>query len=172
MVPIVGLHRRSSSDSPDSVGSLEVIQEALLASARREETMMLAHDEQQRKNELRIEQMLTSNAELQSSFKTLMLSNAEVQADLKLLKAELKAESTAAEDPATNNTNRTAQQPQTAKHTALLTTAPTATLAATEDPPPTPPPAAVTSARPKTSLSKVVEAISPIDFQKTDPDRI
>ena len=83
MVPIVGLHRRSSSDSPDSVGSLEVIQEALLASARREEAIMLAHDEQQ----LRFQQMMTSNAELQSSGKALMLSNAKVQADLKLLKA-------------------------------------------------------------------------------------
>jgi len=115
MVPIIGRHSRSPSDTPGSVGSLEVIQEALLASARREEAIMLAHDEQQ----LRFQQMMTSNAELQSSGKALMLSNAKVQADLKLLKAELKAESTAAEDPATNNTNRTAQQPQTANNTAF-----------------------------------------------------
>ena len=110
------LHSRSSSNTPDSVGSPEVIQEALLASAHREEAIMLAHAELQRDTELRFQQIMISNAELQSSFKTLMHSNAELQADLKLFKAELKAESSRRTLPQTTHVHRTPHLPQTTPH--------------------------------------------------------
>jgi hypothetical protein len=158
MVPIIGRHSRSPSDTPGSVGSLEVIQEALLASTRREEAIMLAHDEQQRTDELRFQQMMTSNAELQSSGKALMLSNAKVQADLKLLKAELKAESTAAEDPATkNNTPHTAFQIQTAIQSNPIQSAPLAPLANKTSKKATPELAVLTSTANKTSKKATLE---------------
>jgi len=82
---------------------------------------MLAHAELQRTTELRFAQLMISNAELQSNFKTLMLSNAELQANfLKLSNAELKAESTAAEDPTANNTQQT-HSLATAEHTYTAT---------------------------------------------------